>query len=407
MTLTIDKIRAEFPSLHQNVHGKPLIYFDNGATSFKPQSVIDRLVKFYSFENSNVHRGVHYLSQNATSAMEAARENIRNFIGANSIEEIIFTKGATESINLVASSFSELYLEEGDEIIVSEMEHHANFVPWQLVCRQKKAVLKIIPVSDLGELEMDIYKNLFTSKTKIVAVTHVSNALGTVNPVKELIEIAHSHNVPILIDGAQAILHTEVNVIDLDCDFYVFSGHKMYAPMGIGILYGKKKWLEKMPPYQSGGEMIDFVSSEEVTFNELPFKFEAGTPNVGGILGLDSAINFIQKIGFDTIRAIETELLDYALSLLSEIQNIKIIGKPAHRAGVISMVIEGVHHYDAATILDQLGIATRSGHHCAQPLMRRFNIEGTIRISFALYNTKSEIDVFVHSLKKVIEMFKR
>jgi cysteine desulfurase / selenocysteine lyase len=406
MLLKIDKIRAEFPALHQQVHGKPLVYLDNGATSQKPQSVIDRLIEYYSYENANVHRGVHYLSQKATSAMEDARENIRQFIGAESVEEIIFTKGTTESINLVAYSFAEKFISNGDEIIVSEMEHHANFVPWQLLCKQKGAVLKVIPVDDNGELELPMLNHLISPKTKIIAVTQVSNALGTVNPVEKIIEIAHKHNIPVLLDGAQAIPHSIVNVTELDCDFYVFSGHKMYAPMGIGILYGKKKWLELMPPYQTGGEMIDYVSAEEITFNVLPFKFEAGTPNVGGILGLDAAIKFMQEIGIENIKSHENDLLNYAISRLSELEDVQIIGNPKHRAGVISMVIKGIHHYDIATIIDQLGIAVRSGHHCAQPIMRRFNIEGTIRISFAVYNTEEEIDIFVHALKRVIGMFK-
>lgn len=406
MLLKIDKIRAEFPALHQQVHGKPLVYLDNGATCQKPQSVIDRLIEYYSYENANVHRGVHYLSQKATSAMEEARENIRQFIGAESIEEIIFTKGTTESINLVAYSFAEKFISNGDEIIVSEMEHHANFVPWQLLCKQKGAVLKVIPVDDNGELELPMLNHLISPKTKIISVTHVSNALGTVNPVEKIIEIAHKHNIPVLLDGAQAIPHSIVNVKELDCDFYVFSGHKMYAPMGIGILYGKKKWLEEMPPYQTGGEMIDYVSAEEITFNVLPFKFEAGTPNVGGILGLDAAIKFMQEIGIENIKSHENDLLNYAISRLSELEDVQIIGNPKHRAGVISMVIKGIHHYDIATIIDQLGIAVRSGHHCAQPIMRRFNIEGTIRISFAVYNTEEEIDIFVHALKRVIGMFK-
>ena len=405
MAFDIVKIRDDFPALHQQVNGKPLVYFDNGATTLKPQAVITRLENYYAKENSNVHRGVHYLSQEATAAMENAREFIMEFLGAKSIKEIVFTKGTTESINLIAASFGKKFIKNGDEIMVSEMEHHANIVPWQMLCEETGAVLKVIPVNDAGELDMDAYENLFSSKTKLVSVAHISNALGTINPIKEITDIAHKKGAKVLIDGAQGIAHSYVNVNEIGCDFYVFSGHKILAPMGIGILYGKEEILKEMPPYQTGGEMIDKVSFEETTFNDLPFKFEAGTPNVGGILGLETAIKYIQNIGVSVAENHEKELLDYATDRLLEFPRIKIIGTAAHKASVISFVIEGIHHYDAGTILDKMGIATRTGHHCAQPVMKHFGVEGTIRISLSIYNTKEEIDIFVNALKRVIQMF--
>ncbi|OIP01280.1 MAG: cysteine sulfinate desulfinase [Bacteroidetes bacterium CG2_30_33_31] len=405
MTFDVNKIRKDFPALEQKVYGKELVYFDNAATTLKPSVVIERLSNFYKKENSNVHRGVHFLSQEATTAMENARQYIKEFIGASSTSEIIFTKGTTESINLVASSFGKKFIEKGDEIIVSELEHHANIIPWQLLCEEKEAILKVIPVDDAGELDMEAYKNLITSRTKIVAVAHISNALGTINPIVKIIEIAHHRNVPVLIDGAQGISHKSVNVSILDCDFYAFSGHKIFAPMGIGVLYGKEKLLNEMPPYQSGGEMIKEVSFEKTTFNELPFKFEAGTPNVGGILALESALKYIKNIGIDVIESYEHELLTYATAQLKNMPEINIIGNASNKSSLISFVIKGVHHYDAGTILDKLGIAVRTGHHCAQPIMTRFGIDGTLRISFAFYNTKEEINIFVDALKTVIKMF--
>jgi len=405
MTFDVNKIRKDFPALEQKVYGKELVYFDNAATTLKPSVVIERLSNFYKKENSNVHRGVHFLSQEATTAMENARQYIKEFIGASSTSEIIFTKGTTESINLVASSFGKKFIEKGDEIIVSELEHHANIIPWQLLCEEKEAILKVIPVDDAGELDMEAYKNLITSRTKIVAVAHISNALGTINPIVKIIEIAHHRNVPVLIDGAQGISHKSVNVSILDCDFYAFSGHKIFAPMGIGVLYGKEKLLNEMPPYQSGGEMIKEVSFEKTTFNELPFKFEAGTPNVGGILALESALKYIKNIGIDVIESYEHELLTYATAQLKNMPEINIIGNASNKSSLISFVIKGVHHYDAGTILDKLGIAVRTGHHCAQPIMTRFGINGTLIISFAFYNTKEEINIFVDALKTVIKMF--
>ena len=405
MAFDIDKIRSDFPALHQKVNGKPLIYFDNGATTLKPQSVINRLEIYYAKENSNVHRGVHYLSQEATTAMENAREYLKQNIGAKSIKEIIFTKGTTESINLVAATFGKIFIGRGDEIIVSTMEHHANIVPWQMLCKEKGAALKVIPVNDAGELDMEAYEALFSERTKLVAVAHISNALGTINPIKEMVDIAHEYGAKILIDGAQGIAHSTINVSELDCDFYVFSGHKVFAPMGIGLLYGKEEILKEMPPYQTGGEMIEQVSFEETTFNDLPFKFEAGTPNVGGILGMETALKYYQEAGIADAEAYEKELLDYATRQLTEFPQVKIIGNAKHKASVISFVVKGIHHYDVGTILDKLGIATRTGHHCAQPTMKRFEIDGTIRISFSIYNTKEEIDVFTTALKRVIQMF--
>ncbi|MCK5856119.1 MAG: cysteine desulfurase [Bacteroidales bacterium] len=403
--LDIKKIRSEFPALHQMVHDSPLVYFDNGATTQKPDVVIERVQHYYENENSNIHRGVHYLSQEATSRHEEARVIIQKFINAADSKEIIFTKGTTESINLVASSFSKKFISEGDEIIVTEMEHHANIVPWQQVCEEKGAHLKVVAVLEDGSLDMESYKMLLSDRTKIIAVTHISNVTGVINPIKEIIELAHGQNIPVLIDGAQGVSHTKVDVQELDCDFYVFSGHKLFAPMGIGVLYGKESWLEKLPPYQTGGEMIKNVSFERTTFNELPFKFEAGTPNVGGALGLAAAIEYITAIGIEDIEAHEKELLDYGTQQLSKIENLRIIGTSDNKASVISFIFEDIHHYDAGTILDQLGIAVRTGNHCAQPLMKRFGLSGTIRAAFAFYNTKEEIDKLVSSINRVRKMF--
>lgn len=403
--IDINEIRKEFPILERTVYGKPLIYLDNGATTQKPKSVIEAIVDEYYSVNSNVHRGVHYLSQQATELHEASREAVRKFINAAKTEEIIFTRGTTESINLIASSFGEAFLNAGDEVIVSTMEHHSNIVPWQLLEQRKGIKLRVIPITDEGEILIDEYKKLFSEKTKLVSVMHISNVLGTVNPIKEMISIAHSHNVPFLVDAAQSIPHTKVDVQDLDADFLVFSGHKVYAPTGVGVLYGKEKWLDKIPPYQGGGEMIKTVSFEKTTFNELPFKFEAGTPDYVGTTGLMKALQFVERVGIDNIAKHEHELTQYALSLLTQIPNLRVIGNASERSSVISFIIEGVHHFDLGTLLDRLGIAVRTGHHCAQPLMKRLGIDGTTRASFAVYNTKSDVEALASGIERVIKMF--
>jgi len=405
MALDIKNIRAQFPALHQEVHGCPLIYFDNGATSQKPQMVIDAVTHYYNKENSNIHRGVHFLSQQATDKYEVAREAVRRFINAGSIEETIITRGTTESINLVASCLSRWLFKEGDEIIISAIEHHSNIVPWQMACEQSGAVLKVIPVLDSGELDMDAYRNLLNDKTKLLAVNHISNALGTINPIEEMIPLAQAKGALVLIDGAQATPHTTVDVQALNCDFYCFSAHKMYGPTGVGVLYGKKAILEKMPPYHGGGEMIKEVKFEGSTYNDLPFKFEGGTPNIAGGIGLEACIRFIEEIGIENIAAQEAELLAYATEKLKEVGGIRFVGEAKNKAGLVSFLIEGIHPYDAGTILDKLGIAIRTGHHCAQPVMDRFDIPGTIRASFAVYNTKEEIDVFIKGIHKVKQMF--
>lgn len=403
--IDINEIRKEFPILERTVYGKPLIYLDSGATTQKPKSVIEAIVDEYYSVNSNVHRGVHYLSQQATELHEASREAVRKFINAAKTEEITFTRGTTESINLIASSFGEAFLNAGDEVIVSTMEHHSNIVPWQLLEQRKGIKLRVIPITDEGEILIDEYKKLFSEKTKLVSVMHISNVLGTVNPIKEMISIAHSHNVPFLVDAAQSIPHTKVDVQDLDADFLVFSGHKVYAPTGVGVLYGKEKWLDKIPPYQGGGEMIKTVSFEKTTFNELPFKFEAGTPDYVGTTGLMKALQFVERVGIDNIAKHEHELTQYALSLLTQIPNLRVIGNASKRSSVISFIIEGVHHFDLGTLLDRLGIAVRTGHHCAQPLMKRLGIDGTTRASFAVYNTKSEVEALASGIERVIKMF--
>ena len=402
--LDINKIRADFPILQQNIYGKPLVYFDNAATNQKPQCVIDTLVEYYKSENSNIHRGVHYLSQKATIAFENARETVKAFINANSSSEIIFTRGTTESINLVAQSFGKKFIKEGDEVIISAMEHHSNIVPWQMICEEKKALLKVIPFFENGELDINAFENLISEKTRIIAITHVSNALGTINPIKEIIQKAHSKNIPVLIDGAQGIAHSKVDVQDLDCDFYCFSGHKIYAPMGIGVLYGKEELLNQMPPYHGGGEMIKTVTFEKTTYNDLPFKFEAGTPNVGDVLGLEKALQYINEIGIDKIAEYEDVLLNYATEKLAEIEGIRFFGTAKHKSAVISFLIGNIHPFDAGTIIDRHGVAVRTGHHCAQPLMDYFKIPGTIRASFAFYNTKEEIDVLITAVKKAKQM---
>lgn len=399
----VSEIRKDFPILSTSVHGKPLVYFDNGATSQKPQVVIDAISKYYSDYNSNIHRGVHHLSQVATTAYEKARDTIKTYINAKHNYEVLFTKGTTDGINLVASSFGEL-LSEGDEIIISAMEHHSNIVPWQMLCERKKAVLKVIPMSHKGELDMDAFSQLLSSKTKLVSVTHISNALGTVNPIEEIIEQVHTVGAKVLIDGAQSIQHTTVDVQALDCDFYAFSGHKLFGPTGVGILYGKEEILNAMPPYQGGGDMIKEVSFEKTTYNELPHKFEAGTPNIAGGICLGTAFEYLNSLDFDAIEKHEKELLDYATAELSKIPNIKFYGEAEHKASVISFLVEGTHPYDVGTLLDKMGIAVRTGHHCTQPIMSFYQIPGTIRVSFAFYNTKEEIDYFVNALKRIISM---
>ncbi len=401
----LEKIRKDFPILNQSVHGKPLCYLDNAATTQKPKVVIDTLVKYYETMNSNIHRGVHTLSEAATKAHDEARKKIKNFINAESEKEIIFTRGTTESINLVANTFGKQNLNEGDEVIISGMEHHSNIVPWQLICKERKAKLKVIPISDEGELILEEFEKLITGKTKIVSVVYVSNSLGTINPIEKIIEIAHSHNIPVLVDGAQAVNHLPVDVQKLDCDFFAFSGHKIYGPTGIGVLYGKKKFLEEMPPYQGGGDMISKVTFDETTYNELPYKFEAGTPDIAGAIGLGAAIDYVNSIGINNIAAHEKELLDYASSALRQIEGLKIIGTAKEKCSVISFVLENVHPHDIGTFLDFEGIAVRTGHHCTQPIMDRYCIPATSRASFALYNTKSEVDILVNGIKKVIEVF--
>lgn len=401
----IQKIREDFPILSRTVYGKPLIYLDNGATTQKPKCVVDAIVDEYYSVNANVHRGVHFLSQQATNLHEASRETVRKFINARSISEIIFTRGTTESINLVASSFTDAFMKEGDEVIVSVMEHHSNIVSWQIQALRKGIVLKVIPMNDRGELLIDEYEKLFTPRTKLVSVAHVSNVLGTINPVKQIASIAHAHNVPVLIDGAQGIPHMKVDVQDIDADFYVFSAHKIYGPTGIGVLYGKEDLLDKMPPYQGGGEMIKNVSFEGTTFNELPFKFEAGTPDYVGSTAMAKALDYVSAIGIDNIAAHEHELTVYAMQRMKEIPGMRIFGEAEHKGGVISFLVGDIHHFDMGTLLDRLGIAVRTGHHCAEPLMRRLGIEGTVRASFGLYNTKEEVDALVAGIERVSKMF--
>lgn len=398
-------VRQDFPILSRTVYGKPLVYLDNGATTQKPRCVVDAITDEYYSVNANVHRGVHFLSQQATELHEASRETVRRFINARSTNEIVFTRGTTESINLLASSFGEAFLKEGDEVIVSTMEHHSNIVPWQLLQMRKGIVLRVIPMNDHGELLLDEYERLFTPRTRIVCVAHVSNVLGTVNPVREMIATAHAHGVPVLVDGAQSIPHMPVDVQALDADFYVFSGHKIYGPTGVGVLYGKEDWFDKLPPYQGGGEMIQHVSFERTTFNELPFKFEAGTPDYIGTTGLAKALDYVSALGMDRIAAYEHELTEYATRRLKEIPGMRIFGEAPEKGSVISFLVGNIHHFDMGTLLDRLGIAVRTGHHCAQPLMQRLGIEGTVRASFALYNTKEEIDALVAGVERVSRMF--
>ena len=405
MFYDVQKIREDFPILSRSVYNKPLIYLDNGATTQKPRQVVESITDEYYSVNANVHRGVHFLSQQATNLHEASRETVRKFINARSISEIVFTRGTTESINLVASTFADSQMKEGDEVIVSVMEHHSNIVSWQLQAARKGIVLKVIPMNDRGELLLDEYEKLFSTRTRLVSVAHVSNVLGTINPVKEMIATAHAHGVPVLIDGAQSIPHMPIDVQDLAADFYVFSGHKVYGPTGIGVLYGKETWLDKLPPYQGGGEMIKNVSFEHTTFNELPFKFEAGTPDYIGSTALAKALDYVSAIGMDKIAAYEHELTVYAMNRLKEIPGMRIFGEAEHKGGVISFLVGNIHHFDMGTLLDRLGIAVRTGHHCAEPLMHRMGIEGTVRASLGLYNTKEEIDALAAGIERVSRMF--
>ena len=404
-TYDVYKIREDFPILKTRIRNKPLCYFDNAATTQKPQQVLDIVDNYYTSMNSNIHRGVHYLSNLATDAYEDARKKVKSFINAASEKEIIFTKGTTEGINLVANSFGRKFLKEGDEIIISNMEHHSNIVPWQFLCNEKKAKLKIIPIDDRGEIIFDEFLKLVSDRTKLISVVYISNSLGTVNPVKEIIEIAHKYNIPVLLDAAQTVNHRPVNVEELDCDFLAFSGHKLYGPTGIGVLYGKEKLLEAMSPFMGGGDMISKVTFEETTFNELPFKFEAGTSNIAGAIGLGAAIDYVSSIGMEKIAAHEASLLEYATQRLKEVPGLKIIGNAKYKSGVISFIFYNIHPHDVGTLLDYEGIAIRTGHHCTQPVMERYNIPATSRASFGLYNTIEEVDILVDALKKVIEVF--
>ena len=401
----IDKIRADFPILERTVYNRPLVYLDNGATTQKPRCVVEAMTEEYYSVNANVHRGVHFLSQKATELHEASRETVRSFINAQSINEIVFTRGTTESINLLASCFGDAFMNEGDEVIVSVMEHHSNIVPWQLLAERKGIKLRVIPMTDSGVLMLDEYEKLFNDRTRIVSVAHVSNVLGTVNPIKEMVRIAHAHGVPVLVDGAQSTPHFAVDMQLLDCDFFAFSAHKIYGPTGVGVLYGKEKWLDKLPPYQGGGEMIKNVSFEKTTFNELPYKFEAGTPDYIGTHALAVALDYVSKIGMDNIYSHERELTSYAMQQMRQIDGIRIFGTAADKDAVISFLVGNIHHLDMGTLLDRLGIAVRTGHHCAEPLMSRLGIEGTVRASFALYNTKEEVDILVAGIKRVASMF--
>jgi cysteine desulfurase/selenocysteine lyase len=401
----INAVRTDFPILSREVYGKPLVYLDNGATTQKPLCVLDAMRDEYLNVNANVHRGVHYLSQQATEQHEAARETVRRFINARSTSEIIFTRGTTESMNLVASSFTEAFMHEGDEVIISEMEHHSNIVPWQLMAAKRGIAIRIIPVNDSGELDIEAYRQLFTERTRLVSVTHVSNVLGTINPIVEIIAIAHENNVPVMVDGAQSTPHLAIDVQALDCDFFAFSGHKVYGPTGIGVLYGKEEWLDRMPPYQGGGEMIEHVSFEKTTFERLPLKFEAGTPDYIATVGLATALDYVNALGMDNIRAHEQALTRHCMEQLSTIEGMRLIGTAQEKDAVVSFLVGNIHPLDMGTLLDRLGIAVRTGHHCAQPLMDRFGILGTVRASFALYNTLDEVDALVEGVRRVSKMF--
>lgn len=402
--LDIQKIREDFPILSRQVYGKPLVYLDNAATSQTPKCVVDKIAESYYLSNANVHRGVHFLSQEATNIMEQSRRHIQRYINARHSHEIIFTRGTTESINLVASSFGEAFLQPGDEVIISEMEHHANIVPWQLLETRKGIRVQVVPITPTGELDMETFRRLFSPKTKLVSLTYVSNVLGTINPVKEIIDTAHRHEVPVLIDGAQAIPHLKVDVQALDADFFVFSAHKVYGPTGFGVLYGKEQWLDRMPPYQGGGEMIAHVSFEKTTFNELPFKFEAGTPDYIGASAFSTALNYVEEIGIENIAAHENELTQYATQRMQEIPGMRIFGTARQKGAVISFLIGNSHPYDVGMLIDKMGVAVRTGHHCAQPLMHALGIEATARASFAIYNTREEVDIFIESLKRAAAM---
>ena len=401
----VDQVRKDFPILAQKVHGKSLVYLDNGATSQKPRAVIEALERYYAAENSNIHRGVHYLSERATAAYEAARDKVRGFVNARREQEIVFVRGTTEAINLVAQSYGRTFLKEGDEIIVSAMEHHSNIVPWQMLCEQVRAKLRVIPINHNGELVIEEYCRLLNERTKFVSITHVSNALGTIVPVKELVRLAHERGVPVLVDGAQAVPHLKVDVEDIGCDFYAFSGHKMFGPTGVGVLYGRSELLEAMPPYQGGGDMISLVTFEKTHYNVLPYKFEAGTPHIAGGIGLGAAIDYLAGLSWEQVAAHEHELLTYATAALSDIEGLRIIGTAKEKAGVVSFVFDHVHAHDIGTILDQEGVAVRAGHHCAMPAMQRFGVPATTRASFALYNTREEIDLLVKGVHKALKVF--
>ena len=405
VSFDVDRIRRDFPILTQEVRGKTLVYLDNAATSQKPQVVVDAITRYYERDNANIHRGVHFLSEHATEEHEGARKAVQQFINSPGSEEIIFVRGTTEAINLVAQTYGRAHVGAGDEVLVSAMEHHSNIVPWQILCEQQGARLRVIPINDQGELLLDDFEKLLGPRTKIAAVAHVSNALGTINPIREIVRTAHAHKVPVLVDGAQAIQHMKVDVQDLDCDFYAFSSHKMYGPMGVGILYGKRALLDAMPPYQGGGDMIRSVTFEKTSYNQLPYKFEAGTPDVAGAIGLGKAINYVNGLGIKNIAAHEHQVLEYATEALRNTPGIRLIGTAKEKAGVVSFVMDGVHPHDIGTILDQEGIAVRTGHHCAQPIMQRFGIPATVRASFGLYNTPAEVDALVAGIQKVREVF--
>jgi cysteine desulfurase / selenocysteine lyase len=401
----VERVRKDFPALHQQVHDQPLVYLDNAATSQKPQAMIDALVAYYSLDNANVHRGVHRLSERATEAYEGARARIQRHVNAASPREVVFVRGATEGINLIAASFGRAFVGAGDEIVISAIEHHSNIVPWQMLCEEKGATLRVVPIDDRGDLLMEEYGRLLGPRTKLVAITQVSNALGTVTPIEKIIELAHAHDVPVLVDGAQAVPHQRVDVQALDCEFYVFSGHKTFGPTGIGILYAKEAWLERMPPYQGGGDMIKTVTFEKTTFNELPYKFEAGTPHIAGAIGLAAGLDYIADLGLDRIAAYEHELLVHGTELLSAIPGVRLIGTAREKSAVLSFVVDGVHAHDVGTILDHEGVAVRAGHHCAMPVMQRFGVPATARASLAFYNTHAELDTLAGAIRKVREIF--
>ena len=403
MDFPIIQIRSDFPILSQKINSRPLVYFDNAATTQKPLDVINRISDYYKKENSNVHRGIHYLSNISTENFENARRYVAKFINADNEKEIVFTKGTTDSINLVASVMSE-FVKANDEIIITAMEHHSNLVPWQQLCLKQKAKLKIIPIDSAGNLDLDVFKKMINSSTKLLSIAHISNVLGTINPIKEIVKIAHDHNIPVIVDGAQATAHIDVDVLDLDCDFYAISAHKAYGPMGIGVLYGKKNWLERLSPYQYGGEMVNNVTFENTTFNDIPYKYEAGTPNVAGALGMEACLKYIEKLDINKIRVYEDELLDYATERINEISEARIIGNAKEKTAVLSFELKNIHPYDYGTLLDQMGIAVRTGTHCAQPLMEYLGLSGTIRASFGLYNTKEEVDLFIDATKKALTM---